>query len=102
MNEHKRTMDGPAPGPGRQDLQQEHVRSLYAAAYPPVYPSTGPSEELERRVAELAARHDAQAARPKRGWRLPLPWRYAAGATAAGPRQERKPASPRPFRTTTG
>src|SRR5438552_2688892 len=82
MNRGERTMGEPTGPAGSEQPQEERVRSLYAAAYPPAYPSAEPSEELAQRVAGLAARHDARAAGSQRGWLLPLPWGYAAGALA--------------------
>src|SRR5436305_14721797 len=83
MNRRERTMREPNSEAGTEMYQEERIRSLYAAAYPPAYPSAEPSDELSQRVAELAARHEARAMRSPREGRLPLRWRYAAGATAA-------------------
>src|SRR4051794_14014395 len=82
MNRCDRTVSEPDVEAGCEMAPEERIRTLYAAAYPPAYPSGEPSDVLSQRVADLAALHDARPAQSQRGW-LPLGWRYAAGATAA-------------------
>jgi hypothetical protein len=83
--------DFPLSAPGRgsgggvnNDPREERLRTLYAAVYPPSYPSVKPSEGLRRRVAAVTASSDARAAR-RRFWGLSLPIRPlpALGAAAA-------------------
>src|SRR2546428_2934235 len=79
MSEHERVMKPGAPDERDPDPPGNRLRALCAAADPPVRPS----EALRRRVAGLAAVHDARAVRRRIKSPFWRDWRSAASAAAA-------------------
>jgi hypothetical protein len=79
MSERERVTKPGAPDERDLDPPGKRLRALCAAADPPVRPS----EALRRRVAGLAAVHDARAVRRRIRSPLRPRWRSAAGAAAA-------------------
>src|SRR5437016_5024172 len=80
MSERERMSRETAPDRSGEDRESDWLRALYAAADLPLKPPV----ELQCRVAELAARCEAQASR-RDGWWPLLPFRLGlvAGAAAA-------------------
>jgi hypothetical protein len=79
MKERKRLVKEARPGQTVEDrLLEEHLRAVFAAAYPRVEPW----EAVQRKVTEVLTQHDARVARC-RGWSLWLGWRPTAAAFVA-------------------
>src|SRR5438128_8838158 len=83
MTDRERTTRGAAPGTSGEDPREARLQALFTAAEP----AADPSEALLRRVAELAARHEAREPRRRPltrpgGWHW-TPWRLGLGLTAA-------------------
>jgi hypothetical protein len=70
MNEHEPPIAGEGRQPSTDDPREERLQALYTAAYLPL----DPSEALEQRVARITAQSNAESARSRGGWPLPIAW----------------------------
>src|SRR5260370_5136073 len=83
MTDRERMTKGAAPGASGEDPREARLQALFTAAEP----AADPSEALQHRVAEMAARHEARERqrRPltRPGGRHWTPWRLGLGLAAA-------------------